>query len=173
METKKLTAAESTLAAMSKTVLVLGIIGSVFAFFSSCIAWEYSKYSGGIVGVDGINWLGFPVLIYCIMGTLIGWAVLSILVEISVNIRTQKTQSSWKKDFAVMVAAGQKEKAKEVLYRGTMESKEFKQVLTGGNENYHKECIDALNKKYSDHLKAIGEDTFVNTDENEIYQAFK
>ncbi len=63
METKKLTAAESTLAAMSKTVLVLGIIGSVFAFFSSCIAWEYSKYSGGIVGVDGINWLGFPVLI--------------------------------------------------------------------------------------------------------------
>ena len=84
METKKLTAAESTLAAMSKTVLVLGIIGSVFAFFSSCIAWEYSKYSGGIVGVDGINWLGFPVLIYCIMGTLIGWAVLSILVEISV-----------------------------------------------------------------------------------------
>ena len=77
METKKLTAAESTLAAMSKTVLVLGIIGSVFAFFSSCIAWEYSKYSGGIVGVDGINWLGFPVLIYCIMGTLIGWAVLS------------------------------------------------------------------------------------------------
>ena len=114
METKKLTAAESTLAAMSKTVLVLGIIGSVFAFFSSCIAWEYSKYSGGIVGVDGINWLGFPVLIYCIMGTLIGWAVLSILVEISVNIRTQKTQSSWKKDFAVMVAAGQKEKAKEV-----------------------------------------------------------
>ena len=54
-----------------------------------------------------------------------------------------------------------------------MESKEFKQVLTGGNENYHKECIDALNKKYSDHLKAIGEDTFVNTDENEIYQAFK
>ena len=156
METKKLTAAESTLAAMSKTVLVLGIIGSVFAFFSSCIAWEYSKYSGGIVGVDGINWLGFPVL-----------------VEISVNIRTQKTQSSWKKDFAVMVAAGQKEKAKEVLYRGIMESKEFKQVLTGGNENYHKECIDALNKKYSDHLKAIGEDTFVNTDENEIYQAFK
>lgn len=72
-----------------------------------------------------------------------------------------------------MVAAGQKEKAKEVLYRGIMESKEFKQVLIGGNENYHKECIDALNKKYSDHLKAIGEDTFVNTDENEIYQAFK
>ena len=55
METKKLTAAESTLAAMSKTVLVLGIIGSIVVFFSSCIAWEYSRYSGGIVGADGIN----------------------------------------------------------------------------------------------------------------------
>ena len=173
METKKLTAAESTLAAMSKTVLVLGSVGSIAVFFSSCLAWEISEYSGGILGVNGLNWLGFPPLIYCIMGTIIGWAVLSILVEISVNIRTQKTQSSWKKDFAVMVAAGQKEKAREVLYRGIMESEEFKRVLTGGNENYHKECIDALNKKYSDHLKAIGEDTFVNTDDSEIYKAFK
>lgn len=173
METKKLTAAESTLAAMSKTVLVLGIIGSIVVFFSSCIAWEYSRYSGGIVGVDGINWLGFPALIYCIMGTLIGWSALAILVEIAINTRTNNSQSNWKKDFAVMVAAGEKGKAKEILYRGIMESEEFKQVLTGGNENYHKECIDALNKKYSNHLKAIGEDTFVNTDENNIYKVFK
>ena len=70
-----------------------------------------------------------------------------------------------------MVATG--EKGKAILYRGIMESEEFKRVLTGGNENYHKECIDALNKKYSDHLKAIDEDSFINTDENEIYQAFK
>ena len=50
---------------------------------------------------------------------------------------------------------------------------EFKRVLTGGNENYHKECIDALNKKYSDYLKAIDEDVFINVDENKIYKAFK
>ena len=72
-----------------------------------------------------------------------------------------------------MVAAGEKKKAKEILYRGIMESEEFKQVLTGGNENYHKECIDALNKKYSDYLKAINEDVFINADENKIYKAFK
>ena len=173
METKKLTAAESTLAAMSKTVLVLGIIGSIVVFFSSCIAWEYSRYSGGIVGADGINWLGFPALIYCVMGTLIGWSVLTILVEIAINTRTNNSQSNWKKDFAVMVAAGEKKKAKEILFRGIMESEEFKQVLTGGNENYHKECIDALNKKYSDYLKAINEDVFINVDENKIYKAFK
>lgn len=107
------------------------------------------------------------------MGTLIGWSVLAILVEIAINTRTNNSQSNWKKDFAVMVATGEKGKAKEILYRGIMESEEFKRVLTGGNENYHKECIDALNKKYSDHLKAIDEDSFINTDENEIYQAFK
>ena len=173
METKKLTAAESTLAAMSKTVLVLGIIGSIFIFFSSCIAWKYSTYSEGIVGVDGINWFGFPALIYCVMATLIGWSVLAILVEIAISNRTNNSQSNWKKDFAVMVAVGEKGKAKEILYRGIMESEEFKQVLIGGNENYHKECIDALNKKYNDYLKAIGEDVFINVDENQIYKAFK
>lgn len=173
METKKLTAAESTLAAMAKTVLVLGIIGSVLVFFTSCIAWKCSIYSDGITGVKGINWLGFPSLLYCLMGTLVGWSVLSILVEIAVNTRTVNTQSNWKKDFAVMVATGQKEKAKEVLYRGIMESEEFKRVLTGGNENYHRECIERLNKKFSEHLKAIGENTFINVDENDIYKAFQ
>lgn len=173
METKKLTAAESTLAAMSKTVLVLGTTGSIIIFFSSCIAWEYSRYSGDIVGVDGINWLGFPSLIYCIMGTLIGWSLLAILVEIAINTQVNNSQANWKKDFAVMIAVGEKGKAKEILYRGIMESEEFKQVLTGGNENYHKECIDALNKKYGEYLNAIGEDAFINIDENKIYKAFK
>lgn len=173
METKKLTAAESTLAAISKTVLVLGIIGSVIAFFSSCIAWEYSEYSGGILGADGINWLGFPIFIYCIMGTLIGWSVLAILVEIAVNTRTTNSQSNWEKDFAVMIATNQTVKAKEILYRGIMESEEFKRVLTGGNENYHQECIDSLNMKYSKYLKAIGEESFINIDNTSIYNAFK
>ena len=143
-------------------MLVLGTTGSIIIFFSSCIAWEYSRYSGGIVGVDGINWLGFPSLIYCIMGTLIGWSLLAILVEIAINTQVNNSQANWKKG-----------KAKEILYRGIMESEEFKQVLTGGNENYHKECIDALNKKYGEYLNAIGEDAFINIDENKIYKAFK
>lgn len=126
METKKLTAAESTLAAMSKTVLVLGIIGSVIAFFSSCIAWEYSKYSGGIVGIDGFNWLGLPIFIYCIMGTLIGWSVLAILVEIAVNTRTTTSQSNRKKDFAVMVASGQKDEESFINVDGNNIYKAFK-----------------------------------------------
>lgn len=54
-----------------------------------------------------------------------------------------------------------------------MESEEFKRVLTGGNENYHKECIDTLNKKYYDYLKTVGEESFINVDGNNIYKAFK
>lgn len=173
METKKLTAAESTLAAMSKAVLVLGIIGSIAVFFSSCIAWEYSSYSERIVGVDGINWLGFPSLIYCIMGTLISWSVLAILVEIAINIRTNNSQSNWEKDFAVMVATGEKGKAKEILYRGIMESEEFKRVISGGNNAYHQECIDILNNKYNKYLNAIGESKFQYPEESDIFNAFK
>ena len=89
MKTKKLTSAEKTLSVMAKLVLVLGIIGSIIVFFASCAIWQYSKYSGGIVGMDGVNWLGLPYFIFCIMFTLISWSVLSILVEISVNIRTK------------------------------------------------------------------------------------
>lgn len=89
METKKLTSAEKTLAVMAKTVLVLGIIGSIIVFFATCALWQYSKYSGDIVGMDGINWLGLPYFILSVMFTLISWSVLSILVEISVNIRAK------------------------------------------------------------------------------------
>lgn len=91
METKKLTPAEKTLATMAKTVLVLGIIGSVFVFFGTSVIWQYSKYSGGIVGMDGINWVGLPYFIFSVMSTLISWSVLSILVEISVNIRANNS----------------------------------------------------------------------------------
>lgn len=93
METKKLTPAEKTLATMAKAVLVLGVIGSIIVFFATCAIWQYSKYSGGIVGMDGINWLGLPYFIFSVMFTLISWSVLSVLVEISVNIRTKNTHS--------------------------------------------------------------------------------
>lgn len=92
MKTKKLTPAEKTLAAMAKTILVLGAIGSIIVFFASCTIWQYSKNSGGIIGMDGINWLGMPYFIFCVMFTLISWSVLSILVEISVNIRAKNSQ---------------------------------------------------------------------------------
>lgn len=174
METEKLTTAESTLATMSKIVLVLGIIGSVAVFFASCIQWNISSYSFKIEGVDGINWMGIPALIYCLMATLIAWSVLSILVEISVNIRTKSTQTnSWEKDFAIMIATNNTDKAKEVLYRAIFESDEFKLVLTGGNETFHQGCIDKLNAKFLKYLKKIGEDRFIYTESSDYLMVFK
>lgn len=174
METKTLTAAENTLATMSKIVLVLGIIGSIAVFFTSCIQWNISSYSFKIEGVDGINWMGIPALIYCLMATLIAWSVLSILVEISVNIRTKSTQANhWKKDFAVMVSINNADKAKEILYRTIFESNEFKLVLSGGNETFHQECIEKLNATFGKYLKAIGEDRFTYSESNDYLMVFK
>lgn len=173
METKTLTVAENTLATMSKIVLVLGIVCSVAVFLSSCIQWEYS-YDREIDGIDGINWLGLPMLIYCIMATLIAWSVLSVLVEISVNIRTKSTQANhWEKDFAVMVSINNIDKAKEILYRTIFESNEFKLVLSGGNEIFHQGCIDNLNVTFGKYLKAIGEDRFTYSESNDYLMIFK
>lgn len=174
METKKLTAAESTLETMATTVLVLGIIASIAVFFSSCISWKISTYSGETRGMDGFDWMGLPMLIYCIMATLIAWSVLSILVEISVNIRTKSTQTNhWKKDFAVMVATNNIDKAKEILYRAIFESSEFKLVLSGGNEKFQAECIDRLNTVFGKYLKEIGEDKYTYSESNEYLMIFK
>lgn len=174
METKSLTTAEKTLSSLAKVVLVLGIIGSIAVFFSSFISWEISPYSGDIQGMDGINWMGLPALIYCIMATLIAWSILSILVEISVNVRSGNSQiTHWEKDFALMVAIGQMDKAKEILYRIIFDSDEFKFVLSGGNEKFHQECIEKLNSKFKKHLNAIGEDSFTYSDSNEYLLAFK
>ena len=177
METKeKLTAAESTLATMAKVMLVLGIIASIVVFFSTCIAWEYSSYSGEIRGMNGLNWMGISTFIYCIMATLIAWSVLSVIVEISVNVRSKgngSISSNWKKDFVVAKTAGLNDKAKEILYRTILESDEFKKVLSGGNEVFHQQCIDELNKAFEPYLKEIGETQFKYTEANEILNVFK
>ena len=174
METKKLTVAENTLATMATVVLILGIIGSVAVFFSSCISWEISPYSGKTQGMDGINWLGISAFIYCIMATIIAWSVLSILVEISVNVRSKNVQTTnWEKDFAVMVATKNTIKAKEILYRAIFESEEFKLVLTGGNETFHQGCIEKLNATFGKYLKAIGEDRFTYSESNDYLMVFK
>lgn len=174
MEKVTLTTAEKTLVTMAKAVLVLGIIGSIAVFFSSFISWEISPYTGETRGMDGINWAGLPALIYCIMTTLIAWSVLSILLEISINVRSGSSQMShWEKDFALMVAIGQVDKAKEILYRIIFDSHEFKLVLTGGNEKFHQECIEKLNGKFKKYLNAIGEDTFTYSDNNEYLMVFK
>lgn len=175
MATKeKLTAAESTLSTMATVVLVLGIIASIFVFAFSCLSWEFT-YSGGLDEVNGINWMGFPTLIYCIMATLISWSVLSVIVEISVNVRSGKEQTSsdWKKDFAISYVSGKNDTAKEILYRAILESDEFKKVMSGGNETYHQQCVDELNRIFRVYLEKIGEGEFKYTQANEILNVFK
>lgn len=170
----KLSAAESTLSTMAKVVLVLGIISSIIVFFSACIAWDYSTFSHEIRGVDGINWAGIPSFIYCLMATLVCWSLLSVIVEISVNVRSKSNVSEdWKKEFAIAIATGQSIKAKEILYRTIFESEEFKKFLTGGNDTYHQQCIDDLNNKYAIYLKEIGEVQWKYTKPNEMMNAFK
>jgi len=172
---EKLTAAESTLATMAKVVLVLGVIASIIVFFTSCIGWK--MYSDGeIYGVKGINWTGLSILIYCLMTTLIAWSLLSVIVEISVNVRSKgdvNISNNWKKDFVVAKAADLNDKAKEILYRAVLESDLFKKVLSGGNETYHQQCIDELNKAFEPYLKEIGETQFKYTEANEILNVFK
>lgn len=172
---EKLTVAESTLSTMAKVVLVLGIIASIIIFFTTCLAWKVGVW-GKIEGVDGLNWMGISTLLYCVMGTLIAWSLLSVIVEISVNVRSKgdgNISNNWKKDFVVAKAADLKDKAKEILYRAILESDLFKKVLSGGNETYHQQCIDELNKAFEPYLKEIGENQFKYTEANEILNAFK
>ncbi len=160
---------------MAIVVLVLGIIGSIATFFSSCIMWDISTYSGSINGIDGINWLGLPSLIYIIMATLIGWSVLSVVVEISVNVRkgSMGEKDNWKKDFAVLIATDQKKQARELLYRVILESHQFKKVLEGGRDEYHQACVKEVNNIYSVYLKAIGEESFKISESDEIFDVFR
>lgn len=174
MKKESLTSAEKTLCGMAKAVLVLGSIGSVAVFFSSCIAWEVSSYSGEIRGMDGINWMGVSALIYCIMATLIAWSVLTILAEISINVRNKSTnETPWQKEFALMIALKDNNKAKEILYRAIFNSVEYKKVLSGGNDQYRKQCVDELNNSYSIYLAQIGEKQFAHNTENELFNVFK
>lgn len=176
METKNdFTVAEKTLSLMSSVVLVLGIIGSIAVFLTSCISWEVSSYSGDINGVNGINWFGFPSLIYVLMATLIGWSLLSVIVEIAVNVRTKAASSSqtWQKEFALLVVLEKKKEARELLYKVIVESEEFKAVLSGGREEYHEGCIKNLNDTYAVYLKAIGEQSFNIDYSNELVNVFK
>lgn len=174
IEGRKLTTVESTLLTMAKVVLVLGIIASIFVLFTTCIVWEYS-YSGNIEGIDGFNWIGFSTFIYAVMITVISWSLLSVIVEISVNVRCKNgngNEEEWEKEFAIAIATEQKMRAKELLYREIFESNEFKKVLSGGNDVYHQQCIDALNSKYESYLKEIGEEHFKYTDRNNILDVF-
>lgn len=96
---EKLTVAESTLSTMAKVVLVLGIIASIIIFFTTCLAWKVGVW-GKIEGVDGLNWMGISTLLYCVMGTLIAWSLLSVIVEISVNVRSKgdgNISNNWKR----------------------------------------------------------------------------
>lgn len=170
---EKLTVAESTLSTMAKVVLALGIIASIIIFFTTCLAWKVGVW-GKIEGVDGLNWMGLPTLLYCAMATLIAWSVLSVIVEISVNVRSKgNISTNWKKDFVVAKAADQNDKAKEILYRAILESNEFKKVLAGGNDTFHQQCINELNKAFECYLKEIGEKQFKYTEANEILNIFK
>lgn len=172
MEKKEMSSAEKTLSTMATVVLVLGVIGSIATFFSSCVTWE-TKYDG--LSMDGINWLGFPILIYIVMATLIGWSLLSVIAEISVNIRQQKggKNDDWKKDFAVLIATEQITMAKTLLYSIILESPQFKKVLEGGREEYHSACLKELHNMYGLYLKALGEDQFKFDKTNELFNAFK
>lgn len=176
METKKeMTSAEKTLSSMATVVLVLGIIGSIATIFSSCISWDISEYSGSINGMDGINWLGLPTLIYIVMATLIGWSVLSVVAEMSVNIRLGRVgkDDNWRKEFAMLIATDQKLRAKELLYRVILQSSEFSKVLEGGRDEYHAACVKEVNGTYSVYLKAIDEDGFKISETDKIFDVFR
>lgn len=170
METKKeMTPAEKALSIIAKVVLVFGAIGSIATFFISCIVWD--RYDG----MDGINWFGLPSLIYIAMATLIGWSILSVITEMSINIRLGRAhdENNWRKEFAVLIATDQKQRAKELLYRVILQSPEFKKVITGGREEYHAACVKDVNSIYSVYLQAIGENCFKINESDNIFDVFR
>ncbi|WP_321479324.1 hypothetical protein [uncultured Bacteroides sp.] len=174
LTTKKLTPAEKTLDIISKLVLVLGTITSIYIPLS--FAWitkDVNPYSYS-TQVSSFDWYAILVFIYCIIGTLTIWAILSILVQISVNSRKEEViPYSWKKDFAVAIALEQTAKAKEILYREIFQSEEYKNVLSKGDDAYNKKCIDHLNETYAFYLKQIGEESFKYTEANTLFSVFK
>lgn len=176
MKTKiEFTTAEKSLSTMATVVLVLGLIGAIVVFFENCLIWERSSYSGKIEGIDGFNWFGLSSLVYIVMATLLSWSLLSIITEISVNIRGMKegNYSDWQKEFALLVLLNKKEDAKKILYKEILDSTELKSVLSGGREEYHNACVKKLNDKFSVYLKAIGEQE-VNIDtESELLNVFR
>lgn len=177
MEDFEKTSAENTLSSMAIIVLILGILGTVVSFFSLCVLWDYS-------GMDGISWAGIPTTINILIATLLGWSLLKVMVEISVNIRTlRKLKSSdkvevrqgddWRKEFAVFIAFEQKDKARELLYRSILNSDLFKRVVGCKTPENRDILMKDLNDYFCPYLRAIGEESFKVNLSNNIYDIFK
>lgn len=163
------------LASMAIAVLVLG---AIVTFVTSCIEWK--SYGG----FDEINWMGIPGFVNILMITLVGWALLNVMVDISVNIRTlrilkvsdsveAKNDDEWKKEFAVLITLKQKDKARELLYRRILTSNSFKHILGNKNQATRDVIMKDLNDSFSTYLRAIGENSFNVEHQDSIYNAFK
>lgn len=57
--------------------------------------------------------------------------------------------------FFMWAVSGDKEKAKELLYPIIINSPEFKQYATAGNEQFKQNCLEKLNKRFEIELKSI------------------
>lgn len=177
MEEFEKSSAEQTLSVIATVILVLGLIGTAVSFFSLCVLWDYS-------GMDGINWAGIPTAINILIASLLGWSLLNVMVEISMNIRTLrklkasdkvevKQDDDWRKEFAVLITLEQKDKARELLYRRILTSDLFKRVLGNKSQANNNILMKDLNDYFIIYLRAIGEESFNVESQNNIYNAFK
>lgn len=171
---EEMTPAEKNLSKMASVVLVLGLLITFTTFAVSCLIWE-GTYSGA--EVQGFNWYGIPNLLLVLLVTLISWSVLSVFVEIAINVRKMSAiePMSWSKDFALKITINHKEEAKEILYKEILSSEIFSELMntSDAKEDNVQNVIKKINKEYEVYLNAIEESSFNINYGNKIYNVFK
>lgn len=58
-------------------------------------------------------------------------------------------------EFYIWIAAGNEEKAKEVLYKIIAQTSSFKEVLSAKSDAFHKRAVDEINTKFRKELNLL------------------
>lgn len=103
------------------------------------------------------------------------WGMTNDVKILKDELCTPKTSVSknWEKEFALLIATNQKDKAKILLYSEALNSPTFSNIVKAGNDSYRDTCIKELNEKYAIYLKEIGEERLSIEFGKDIYKAFK
>lgn len=87
MNTQEKKDIENKLKAISKIILVAGLVGCIITFASSCLIWD-----SGIFGLEvkGFNWTGLPIFIQMLTIMALSWGIIIGLYGILSSIKIKE-----------------------------------------------------------------------------------
>lgn len=138
---------ENLLSAAAGIVLALGLISSIACF----IIW-------------GFGLLAFVSFFASAFSATFSWLVLRALAELLRKTGAPASSdfsADWEAEFKSLLACRQEDKARALLYKEIYRSPEMAKIERGANEIYKADCLEKLNARFRDQLKAVGESEII------------